>query len=59
MRVFATALAFATAALALVPGRSGFERRQSAIDNYITTQTPISKAGVLVSCLRPSIMELF
>ncbi|CEL55684.1 glucoamylase [Rhizoctonia solani AG-1 IB] len=49
MRVFATALAFATAALALVPGRSGFERRQSAIDNYITTQTPISKAGVLAN----------
>ncbi|CAE6447014.1 unnamed protein product [Rhizoctonia solani] len=49
MRVFATALTFATAALALVPGRSSFERRQSAIDTYITTQTPIAKAGVLAN----------
>lgn len=49
MRVFATALTFATAALALVPGRSSFERRQSALDTYITTQTPISKAGVLAN----------
>ncbi|KAF8753343.1 Starch binding domain [Rhizoctonia solani] len=49
MRVFATALTLATAALALIPGRSSFERRQSAIDSYITTQTPISKAGLLAN----------
>ncbi|KAF8674224.1 Starch binding domain [Rhizoctonia solani] len=54
MRVFATALTLATAALALIPGRSSFERRQSAIDSYITTQTPISKAGLLVSYISPN-----
>ncbi|CAE6530762.1 unnamed protein product [Rhizoctonia solani] len=49
MRIFATALTFATAALALVPGRSSLERRQSAVDTYISTQTPISKAGLLAN----------
>lgn len=47
MRVLTTALTFATAALALVPGY--FDRRQSSVDTYISTQSPISKAGVLVS----------
>ncbi|CAE6450706.1 unnamed protein product [Rhizoctonia solani] len=49
MRIFATAFTFATAALALVPGRSSFDRRQSSIDSYILTQTPISKAGILAN----------
>ena len=46
MRIIATALTLATAALALVPS---LDRRQSSIDNYITTETPIAKAGLLVS----------
>lgn len=45
MRIVATALTLATAALALVPG---LDRRQSSIDSYITTETPIAKAGLLV-----------
>lgn len=46
MRIVATALTLATAALALVPG---LDRRQSSLDTYITTETPIAKAGLLVS----------
>ncbi|KAF8604159.1 glucoamylase [Ceratobasidium sp. AG-I] len=46
MRIIATALTLATAALALVPS---FDRRQSSIDSYITTETPIAKAGLLAN----------
>ncbi|KAG9119052.1 hypothetical protein FRC07_006118 [Ceratobasidium sp. 392] len=46
MRVLATALTFATAALALVPG---LDRRQSSIDSYIATEAPIAKAGLLAN----------
>lgn len=46
MRIVATALTLATAALALVPG---LDRRQSSLDTYITTETPIAKAGLLAN----------